>query len=344
MLEKPDIANETIIACLRTHYGLNVAALTFLPIGADRHTAVYRADTATSTPYFVKLRSGDFDDTTLQVPKLLADQGVQYVIAPFITQTHQLWTELEGFKLAVFPFIEGRNGYEMKLGDAHWIGFGRALNAIHTATLPASITDRIPRERFSDYWRTIVKDFQRQALMTSFNDPVAAALARFLRHKSAEISRLVQRASDLAAVLLAHPQTFILCHADLHAGNILIDATDRLYIIDWDTLIMAPPERDLMYAGGGQFVNHRTPVEEENLFYQGYGETPVNPIGLAYYRYERIVQDIAAYCEQILLTDTGGKDRAKGLQQLTRQFEPNGVVAIAYQSEAILPPEYRSSS
>ncbi|MBK8027445.1 MAG: hypothetical protein IPK19_40160 [Chloroflexi bacterium] len=38
-------------------------ALDFLPLGADRNTAVYGA-TEGQTAYFVKLRWGDFDDIT----------------------------------------------------------------------------------------------------------------------------------------------------------------------------------------------------------------------------------------------------------------------------------------
>ncbi len=38
-----------------------------------------------------------------------------------------------------------------------------------------------------------------------------------------------------------------------------------------------------------------------------YGETDIDPVALAYYRYERIVQDIAAFGEQILLSEDGGE-------------------------------------
>ncbi len=42
MLEKPEIPDESIISRLQEEYGLRVAELTFLPIGADLRTAVYR--------------------------------------------------------------------------------------------------------------------------------------------------------------------------------------------------------------------------------------------------------------------------------------------------------------
>ena len=60
MLEKPDLNDERIATCLDNEYGLKVAHIAFLPLGADLNTAVYRVDTDDDIAYFVKLRRGDF--------------------------------------------------------------------------------------------------------------------------------------------------------------------------------------------------------------------------------------------------------------------------------------------
>ncbi len=124
-----------------------------------------------------------------------------------------------------------------------------------------------------------------------------------------------------------------MCHSDLHAGNILIDRNDAFYIGDWDSPILAPKERDLMFIGGGQGFTGHTLQEEEILFYEGYGQTQIDPVALAYYRYERIIQDIAVYCEQLFLTNEGGDDRAQSLRYLISNFLPNNAIAIAYASD-----------
>jgi spectinomycin phosphotransferase len=53
---------------------------------------------------------------------------------------------------------------------------------------------------------------------------------------------------------------------------------------------------------------------------------------LAYYRYERIIQDIAVECEQIFMTVEDGQDREQALRYLKSNFLPNNTIEIAHQS------------
>jgi spectinomycin phosphotransferase len=166
-----------------------------------------------------------------------------------------------------------------------------------------------------------------------FDDSVTVRLAAFLKTKRAEILNLLKRAERLARALLVGSPEVILCHSDVHAGNILISRDEALYIVDWDDPILAPKERDLMFIGGGLMGAWRTPSQEEALFYQGYGQTQINPIALAYYRYERIVEDIAVFCEQILEKNGVREDREQSLRYLISNFLPNNTIEIAYQSD-----------
>ena len=84
--------------------------------------------------------------------------------------------------------------------------------------------------------------------------------------------------------------------------------------------------------GGGIGGVWNTP-REEALFYRGYGPAEIDPMALAYFRYERIVQDIAAYCEELLLTDEGGADRPAGLRHLMSSFLLGSVLEIAYRTD-----------
>ena len=339
MLEKPDVPDESLRDCLRDHYGLHGARIAFLPLGNDVDTAVYRVVADDTTPYFLKLRSwlrsGAFDETTVAIPRFLHDQGITQIIAPIETNAGHLWARLDDFAVILFPFAAGQNGFASPLSARQWIEFGAALKTMHTVVVPPALRAAIPQETYGPYWRDLVRTFQARAEDTAFAEPVAAEMAAFLRATRDDISYLVARAEALGDALRARSPEQVLCHADIHAFNVLIGTDGALYIIDWDTVTFAPKERDLMFIGGG-IGDVWQSAQEEALFYQGYGRTEIDPLALAYYRYERIVEDIAAYSEELLLTDKGGADRAAGLDNLRNQFLPNRVVAIAHRTDTLL--------
>jgi spectinomycin phosphotransferase len=339
MLEKPDIPDETLRTCLRDHYGLHVAEIAFLPIGNDVDTAVYRVVAEDATPYFLKLRSwlrsGQFDATAVAIPRLLHDRGIAEIIAPIATRDGQLWARLDGFAMILFPFIAGHNGFAAPLSDRQWIALGAALRRLHTTRVPPTLSASIPQETYAPHWRDRVKTLLARVGEEVFAEPIAAQMAAFLHDKRAEISHMVARADALGDALRAQPPASVLCHADIHAANVLIGTDDALYIVDWDTLTFAPKERDLMFIGGGVGGAWNS-AREEALFYRGYGQTDINPLALAYYRYERIIEDVAEYGERLLLTDNAGADRAVGLGKFREQFGLNRVVEIAYRTDAIL--------
>jgi spectinomycin phosphotransferase len=338
MLERPDLPDARIAACLQASYALSTRTITFLPLGADQHTAVYRVVAGDQTSYFVKLRSGPYDETAVALPRFLSDQGIRQIIAPLRTQTGELWADLDPFKLILYPFVAGHNGYEVDMSARNWRGFGSALKRIHSTPLPPGLRREIRREQYAPRWRETVRAFLAREEDEPAVDSIAAQLAAFLKAKRNEVEDLVERAGRLAASLQARTPDYVLCHSDLHAGNILIDADGAFYIVDWDDPILAPKERDLMYAGGAQGFRGHSPEEEETLFYQGYCSTEVDRRALAYYRYERIIEDLAIYCQQLLVTDAGGQDREQSLKYLKSNFLPHGTIEIAYTSDKTAHP------
>ncbi len=76
------------------------------------------------------------------------------------------------------------------------------------------------------------------------------------------------------------------------------------------------------------FFNESLPTS-----YHGYGHTTIDRRAVAYYRYERIIQDIAAFCQQIYATAGGDADRAQAFHYLIGNFDPGGVLDLAYRAE-----------
>jgi spectinomycin phosphotransferase len=333
MLTKPNIADKLIISHIHDEYNLHVSTLAFLPLGADMGTVVYRVVADDGTLYFLKLRKG-FDEISVTVPLFLKSQGIKEIIAPFETKSRKGWADFGEYKMILYPFIEGKNGFEMELSDSHKQTFGAVLNAIHSVQIPPELKRQIPQETYSPKFREQVDEYQRQVENNTFSDLNAAKLADFIKSKRNEIDRLIKRTKEMASGLQAQSHEFVLCHTDIHGGNILITNDNQFFIVDWDAPLLAPKERDLMFIGGGIDYIWKS-KRDESVFYEGYGKTDIDFTVMAYYRYERVIEDLAAYAEQLLLTDEGGPDREEAYRRFTGNFEPGQTIEIAQKTDSL---------
>jgi spectinomycin phosphotransferase len=331
MLEKHALSDQLIISCLNTNYGIEVATLTFLPLGADITASVYKAQTA-QKPYFIKLKQGHHHDTAVEIVELLQSAGIQQIIPPVKTIHGRTTHRIDDFTLIVYPFVDGQDGFNRNLTDDQWIKLGQALRQVHEMEVPQSIQKRIRQETYSPKWREMVRSIYPHIEAELVGDEIALKLQKFMKKHMPAIRRMVDRAQQLAEKLQNQPHKFVLCHSDIHAGNVLIDENNEIYIVDWDEPIMAPKERDLMFIGGG-VGNVWNKPHEEKLFYKGYGKTEIDPTILAYYRYERIVEDVAIYSQELLLTMERAKDRPEMYRQFIGMFDPRGVVEIAFKTD-----------
>ncbi len=324
-----------IISCLNINYGIKVATLTFLPLGADINASVYKAQAHDQTSYFVKLKRGHQHDMSVVILEFLQITRIQQIIPPVKTIHGQSTQHTEDFTLIVYHFIEGQNGFNRNLTDNQWLDLGKMLRQVHDIDVPPSIQKQIRRETYSPKWREVVRSLYMHIESEPIGDVVALKLLKFMKKNMLVIRRLVDRAEQLSKEIQNLSPQFVLCHSDIHAGNVLMDGNDNFYMVDWDDPIMAPKERDLMFIGGG-VANVWNQPHEEKLFYKGYGKIEVNMTILAYYRHERIVEDIAIYGQELLLKASGGTSRQEMYKHFKDMFASGGVVDIAFKTDESL--------
>lgn len=321
-----------IINWLRTYYRIEATALALLPLGADMNASIYKVQASDQKTYFVKLKRGHFQDVNIEILELLQMAGIRQLIAPIKTVGGKQIQQAGDFTLIVYPFVQGQDGFSRSLTDEQWILLGRALRQVHEIDVPPSLQTRIRREDFSPKWRDVVRSLYAHSEAVSTDDEVALRLWTFLQENRPIIQQLVDRSEELSQKVRSQPLKLVLCHSDIHGGNILVDGKEALYIVDWDDPILAPKERDLMFIGGGVGNVWNKPYEEK-LFYQGYGQADADWTLLAYYRYERIVEDIALYSQELLLQPAEGMDRLEIYKQFMSMFTPHGVVDIAFATD-----------
>lgn len=119
--------------------------------------------------------------------------------------------------------------------------------------------------------------------------------------------------------------------ADLHPANLLRDAAGRVFVIDWDEVMLAPRERDFIFVSKLQ----------ADVFFQGYGRVEIDWTALTYYLWERVVQDVIECAQNVFSGDNLGEESKADIVQLFRDIleSRSSTLTAAYAAMDHLPPD-----
>jgi spectinomycin phosphotransferase len=223
----------------------------------------------------------------------------------------------------VYPFVEGQAGIDAGLTDEQWIAYGAVLKRIHTAKLAPDVAAQVNREDFVPHrqWHSMATRLHDEVLHREYANPIQRDLAAFWREKHDEVAAIIARAESLGQQLQDQSHDFVLCHADYHRGNVLLEPSGKLHVVDWDQPIYAPIERDMVFVYGWETGFFGMTAQQRELFAQGYGPMHIDPLVLDYYRTEWMMQDIGGLGAQVLVDDVGDETRADGAKWFRAMFE-----------------------
>jgi spectinomycin phosphotransferase len=187
------------------------------------------------------------------------------------------------------------------------------------------------RETFAPDCAGLVRRLDAEIGDRELDDPVSRVVGVAWQTRRQTIRTVLARAEELGQRFARTAPALVLCHADAHTNNVLLDDADQeVRIVDWDETMLAPRERDLMFLMGGGIGRRHAGPREEALFFRGYGAVGVDPLGLAYYKHAWAVSDIGAYGEQVLLRpDLGPITRRESVDRFLSMFAPGNIVSLA---------------
>jgi spectinomycin phosphotransferase len=350
MREPPRIADDRIIGALEAGFGLRVAVLEFLPLGNDSASWSFRVQAAQGPSYFLKVRAvpaspagggahgGPVGPAVgAAVPSYLHGQGAPNVLAPVTTSAGAPYVLVDRFALALYPLLEASPGAQVGLSPGQWRLLGASVRRVHDVPLTPQLTSLVGREAFRPRRRELIPRLQALLASPDQRDPVTRELAEVWRARQDIIHTLGEQADELGRQLAGERFPLVLCHADLHTWNVLVDADQQLWIVDWDEAILAPKERDLMFVIGGIDRRLVRPRDTEH-FLQGYGEATIDQRLLAYYRIAWAVQDIAAFGQEaLMMPELGEESRRDAVSFFAGLFHPDGIVDLASASGTVDP-------
>ena len=315
MREPPGVGEERLRACLQDQYDLIPLVLEFLPLGHDYNAGVYHVVSVQGDAYLLKATSRLLYEPSCLIPAYLRDQGITSIVAPVPTRKGAPWTKLGEWTVILYPWIDGECS-ETAMTNAQWKEVGSIFQRIHQIKLPALGGSSSLREECFDptEYTQWIRTFETQHLQEQSG---ASASQRALRSSwkahQPTIHTAVTRLQKLAEMLQSRTFPSVICHADLHARNLIRDRAGHVFVIDWDEVMLAPKERDFIFI--------RKPYAE--AFFQGYGDAEVNWSLLTYYLWERVVQDLIYLAHNVCFRDNWAEEtRAQVAQTFHESLEP----------------------
>ena len=300
---------------LLADFGLDVVELTPVAEGADIAAQVWRVSTATNV-YAVKW-SGAGTNTGHQVAAFLADSGLPGVPEMIRTVEGGLWSVHAKKRLTITPWIDGPRAARTGLTDEQWSEYGALLRRVHDAEPPHRLRDALPKHSHIDARTPALAAEVRTRLETPEGE-VEEELAAVWKQYDHIIEDLLTNRPPAPA----GPR--VVCHGDPHLGNVLI--RDGLHLIDWDDVIFAPREQDLMFMLGGMADVGPTTTDQMDAFLAGYGPHTVDQEAVHYYRHVRAFEDVVGWSHQAIT----GPEESYALQ-VTKGILTTGLAALAVQ-------------
>jgi hypothetical protein len=239
----------------------------------------------------------------------LRDCGRMFVVAPVPARDGGPAARADdGFAVAVYPFIDGQ-GFEWGefSSSAHRLGVLDLVAAVHTA--PASASRHAMADDFAVPCRDELEAACELAGDVADCGPYARAVSLLVRQHAAPVQRLLDRYDRLVMQARAAPARAVLTHGEPHQGNTMLTADGCWLLIDWDTALVAPPERDLwnLDPGDGTVLD---------AYASATGVSP-RPALLDLYRLRWDIADLAVDVRRFRRPHAGSIDDDKSWELLT---------------------------
>jgi spectinomycin phosphotransferase len=253
----PDLAQERLADVLAEGWGLRLVSLAYVPEGGGSHH--WKLIDEDCLPYFVTVddlddkewlgssREAVFDglrSALVTATALRYEAGLDFVAAPIATRDGQHLRRLDGrYTASVFRFLAGRSHAFGPYPDPRLRSqVLDMIAALHQST-PA-VRDCAPSHsiRFAGQEDLVAFLFRPDDPWGS--GPFAEAARRSLLPHAADLHQLVTDFDRLVEATGPARTDPVITHGEPHPANVM--AVDgRLVLIDWDTVALGPPERDV---------------------------------------------------------------------------------------------------
>jgi spectinomycin phosphotransferase len=231
----------------------------------------------------------------------LRDGGLEFVVAPIRDRSGETVRRLgPRHTIALFPIVAGRAGQFGQYEASERAAFLTMLDELHQATPVVAAVARpidlgLPGRPELE---AAVRDVGEPWSGGPFSEPAREALASHV----ADVVELLALSDRLGAEIARRSSDWVVTHGEPHGGNVMWTG-ERHVLIDWDTVALAPPERDFW-----MLVNS---ADADAI------ARDLDELALSFFRLRWDLADLAAFTHQLRSPHRHSADTVKAFDALT---------------------------
>jgi spectinomycin phosphotransferase len=322
----PDGLDEhEVVAELAAGWGVVAATIEYAPLGfGSYHWAVVDPDgrrwfvtvddlgrdgSSRARAHEIAILGAAFDTAIA----LREEADLEFVLAPVLSTRGETVRRLAPrYSIAIFPHIEGES---------------QPFETIISGETAAAVVDilvRLHRSRGPERALAPTHDIAldgRAHIESAIDDldgpwrsgPYAERVRGWVAHHATTLRAKLERFDDLVAHVSGESDELVITHGEPHPANFM-HTDDGLMLIDWDTLALERPERDLWFLAGrsdGALDRYTTAT----------GYRP-DPDALALYRLRWELDDISIFLDDFRADHVEDDDTAESWRLLTGYPRP----------------------
>jgi spectinomycin phosphotransferase len=292
------LEGSSVIDALRHGWDFDVGVADYAAVGAGSYhwevadkTGIRRfvtVDDLDQKAWLGATRDTSFDGLRRAFDSAVAlrDTGLRFVVAPIPTRSGESLRRLDSrYAIALFPFVEGEPG---EFGSYDDDGDRRSVVAmlaeLHQATGAVVSAARtvgldLPGRHHIE---AALLELDEVWMGGPLSEPARAAV----RDSASVLAELLALADRLSADAQRHGGTWVVTHGEPHPGNVMRTGEGHV-LVDWDTVALAPPERDL-------WMLDLVGTDAADVYVNATG-TPLNETALTFFRLTWDLKDLAEY-------------------------------------------------
>lgn len=215
---------------------------------------------------------------------------------PIPTRNGKLSLKIGSNELVVTNYIDGELVGFNGLSEAVLTRLAELVGILHNSGKQLTFESPFVEQFKIVFEHELLNSFDLLCQLPQDATPGQIRLQEIILPRKDQISADLKTLKELQTYARSVQKRKVICHTDLHGGNLMMDDHGQLNILDWENAMIAPAEHDLFFfAGEGGFWELFWPH-----YTRQFPSASIDPELLRFYFYRRGLEDIADFIFRIL--------------------------------------------